>query len=366
MRHMNKLLFFTSDYNIGLSTLLTDQLFALYRTGINIYAVTGDKEQEPGLHKKLSNAGIPITCISGLDEHRNFWLLSTKIASVIKEQGIDIIHVQNNWQLALVTFVRLKLLFKKKLKVIYTLHAFRHNSPLKSIIAQFVIGVALFLFVNKIICMCNYLKKKFHLLSSKIIILPLGITDSFFTEEYVTPPTNGLQIVFPAQFRKGKNQEILISAFAKYINETNDTLSTLVLPGSGPLLEQMKKLAKSLQVEKRILFPGQCTREEIKEWYLKSNIGVVASNCETFGQSIVEPYILGRCVITTRVGIAIDIIKEGESGFFFSNEDSLVSILKTIYKAPDFINKIGIRNFHVRNQFRWECIAQKYKQLIVG
>lgn len=204
MRHMNKLLFFTSDYSIGLSTLLTDQLFALYRTGINIYAVTGDKEQEPGLHKKLSNAGIPITCISGLDEHRNFWLLSTKIASVIKEQGIDIIHVQNNWQLALVTFVRLKLLFKKKLKVVYTLHAFRHNSPLKSIIAQFVIGVALFLFVNKIICMCNYLKKKFHLLSSKIIILPLGITDSFFTEEYVTPPTNGLQIVFLHNLGKAK------------------------------------------------------------------------------------------------------------------------------------------------------------------
>ena len=50
MRHMNKLLFFTSDYSIGLSTLLTDQLFALYRTGINIYAVTGENEQEPGLH----------------------------------------------------------------------------------------------------------------------------------------------------------------------------------------------------------------------------------------------------------------------------------------------------------------------------
>ena len=43
------ILFFASDYKIGLSTLLTDQLLALHRNGINVYPVAGEKNQEKGL-----------------------------------------------------------------------------------------------------------------------------------------------------------------------------------------------------------------------------------------------------------------------------------------------------------------------------
>lgn len=363
---MNKLLFFASDYSIGLSSLLTDQLLASYSVGIDVCAIAGEKEQEPGLYQIIKSAGVSIICIPGLDEHRNFIHLAAKIVSVIKEQNIDIIHVQNNWQLALVTFVKLKLMFeKRKLKVVYTLHAFRHNNHLKSILAQLIIGTALFLFVDKIICMCNYLKTKFRLLSYKIVILPLGITDSFFTEEHVPLPTVGLQMVFPAQFRKGKNQDMLIAAFAKYVNETNDSLSRLVLPGDGPLLNKMKELVRLLQIEVQVIFPGQCTKEEIKRWYLKSNIGIVASNCETFGQSIVEPYVLGRCVITTHVGVAGDIIKNRINGFFFSDEETLISVLKTMYTTPSLVNEIGQRNYNARNQFKWNNIARQYKKKII-
>lgn len=362
---MSKLLFFASDYSIGLSVLLTDQLCALYGTNIDICAVASETEQEIGLYQKISNLRIPIIRVSGLDKHRNFKLLTSKIVSIVQEQNIDIIHVQNNWQLALISFVKFRLLFDRRLKVVYTLHAFRHNSPLKSVMARFIIGFSLFLFADKVICMCSYLKEKFWFLSRKIVVLPLGIADDFFMSEYTPLPDSGLQLVFPAQFRKGKNQDILIRAFAKYVSETNDTQSKLVLPGSGPLLEKMKQLSESLQVKERIVFPGQCTKQEIREWYLKSNIGVVASNCETFGQSIVEPYILGRCVITTHVGVAIDIIKEKSSGFFFSDEKMLVSIFKTLHNHPTLIKEIGMRNYNASSQFRWNNIALRYKRLIM-
>ncbi len=49
---MSKLLFFASDFKIGLSTLLADELIALYRYGIEVCAVAGENEQESGLSEK--------------------------------------------------------------------------------------------------------------------------------------------------------------------------------------------------------------------------------------------------------------------------------------------------------------------------
>jgi UPF0755 protein len=80
--------------------------------------------------------------------------------------------------------------------------------------------------------------------------------------------------------------------------------------------------------------------------YLESNIGVIASSSETFGQSIVEPFVLGRCVISTHVGVADDILKDGimyplegyiypETYFVTEEDPSLESITAMILKKMD-------------------------------
>ena len=67
--------------------------------------------------------------------------------------------------------------------------------------------------------MSGYLRKKFKLLSYKIELLPLGVSTSFFSGNYCPLPQNGLQMIFPAQFRHGKNQDIIIRAFAEHIRD---------------------------------------------------------------------------------------------------------------------------------------------------
>lgn len=359
-----KLLFFASDYKIGISSLLTDQIIALKSNGADVIAIAGENEQEKGLYNKIKDNNIKINIINGLDIHSNFFALAKHIKDLVKTNNITIVHVQNNWQLALVSFVKY-ILFCFNIKIIYTLHAFRHNYKLKSIIAQFCIGIALLLFANKVICMCNYLRKKFSLLSYKIILLPLGISDEYFTSDFVEPSIeNGLQMVFPAQFRYGKNQDMIIRAFSKFIEETNDTESHLVLPGSGPLLDKMKNLAQNLNISDRVLFPGQCTKSEIKNFYLKSNLAIVSSNSETFGQSIVEPYVLGRCVVSRLVGIAPDIINSG-NGFIFNNEEDLYNILIECSKSIEKLREIGYNNYISNKIFSWQSISNKYISLIL-
>lgn len=362
---MNKLLFFASDFKIGLSALLTDELIAFYQYGIDVYAIAGEKEQEPGLTEKIKLRSIPITRVKGLDCHANFRMLAEAIKEIIVKNKIRIVHVQNNWQLALIAYVKYKLLFKQKIQIIYTLHGFRHNSLWKSYIAQLVIGSALFLFADKVICMSGYLKRKFRLLSYKIELLPLGVPSTFFTEELYPLPHNGLQMIFPAQFRHGKNQDVIIRAFAEHIKRTKDSDSRLVLPGAGDLFDEMKKLADSLGISNRVDFPGLLSKEDIRQLYLKSNIGIVSSNSETFGQSIVEPFVLGRCVISRPVGIACDIIQDGVNGYIYNHQRDLIELLDTLYTHQDKIRQMGVNNFQRRDLFRWDNISREYKKRLL-
>lgn len=358
---MKNLLFFASDFKIGLSALLTDQLIALKNAGINVVAIAGENEQEKGLNDLLKEKKVNIIRIQGLDNHNDFKRLVSEISTIVKEYKIDLIHVQNNWQLALAGAIKTKTLFKKTPKIIYTLHGFRNNHPIKAKIAQAVIGTGLFVLADHVICMTQYLKKKFNLLSYKIKIIPLGVKESYFEKSFTAPRTDGLHLIFPAQFREGKNQDLIIKAFANFISQSRDSKSTLTLPGNGDLIDKMKDLVKDLGIESRVSFPGFVSKDEIKKMYLDSNIAIVASNSETFGQSIVEPYVLGRCIISTPVGIAPEIIKEGENGYLFKTQEELSDFLLKLNNNKDLLISIGKLNFKNRDKFSWNNISEIYK-----
>jgi glycosyltransferase involved in cell wall biosynthesis len=360
-----KLLFFASDYKIGLSSLLTDQIIALNKyTDLEIFGVAGEKMQEFDLDKRFKKNDIYIKRISGLDDHKNFFRLKQELTKFIQKQQIDLIHVQNNWQLLLVGLIKYLRLKHKRIKIIYTIHGFRHNHYLKSLLARLAIGILMLIFTDKIIYMSDYVVKKFRLISYKMVKIFLGVNEDFLTNETYSIDINRLKLIFPAQFRNGKNQDLLIHAFAQYCKETGDTSAELYLPGEGELKVFCQNLAVKLQVSDQIYFPGLIAKEGIREYYESCNIGIIPSNTETFGQSIIEPFVLGRCIITRKVGVAPDIIEEGINGFFFKNRSQLKDILIKISKDRSIIKEIGSNNFERRELFSWANSAQVYSTLL--
>lgn len=359
-----KLLFFASDYIIGLSSLLTEEAIAFKKNDIDLTCIAGEKEQELGLSQRIKKAEIEIIRINGLDEHQDFRKRSREIADIIIAHNISIVHVQNNWQLMLLAYCRLFFRKTRHIKLIYTLHGFRHNHPVKSFLATIVIGLLLLLFADKVQIMSKYVWRRFFFLSHKRVLLYLGIDNSFFTNKENTIHTDSMKIVFPAQFRHGKNQDMLIKAIAMYCSKTQDTSIRLYLPGTGPLLDPYKQLAVDSHVQEQVVFPGLLSKKEIKELYLKCNIAAIPSNSETFGQSIVEPFVLGRMVLARKVGVAPEIIVEDENGYFFSDENDLCERLLMIRDNMDCIAKAGNENFQKRNLFHWDYIADHYKSVI--
>ncbi|MCJ7540616.1 MAG: glycosyltransferase family 4 protein [Desulfobacterales bacterium] len=358
-----KVIYFASSYRIGLTALLTEKACTLIKkSGVEFLFISGEKEQLPGLFDKLKRNHINFLKIRGIDDHRDFRGLVRALSEHVKQFNPDMIHVQTNWQLAIVLTV--KHLVKKKFLILYTIHGYRHNFKIRSLIAKYLISFNLVLFADKVFAPSTFLKKQFRILNRKIEILFLGVDKSFFTDYVPTSFTTTKRIVFPGEFRDGKNQDVLIRVIRKYIDETGDEDVELCLPGKGKNLKTCKALSKKLGLEEKVFFPGVLNRKDILKCYLQSQFVVIPTNIETFGLCIAEAFVLGRVVTSRRVGVAEDIITHRETGFLFNTEKELLDILLEILTDTDTCLYVSQNAYKARNIFLWDNICNKYIEII--
>lgn len=320
--------------------------------------VSGENEQLPGLHDRLFNVGARAAILHGLDDHLHFFELVRSFYMLSKEFQPGLVHVQTNWQLAIAVCV--KYWYRQPYSLAYTLHGYRHNFAFRSVFARYLIGLSLSLFVDKVYMSSTFLKDRFKILRKKTEILFLGVDEAYFNCMTPLPPLDEKGVIFPGEFRAGKNQEMLIHAVSKYIEQTHDTSLKLYLPGAGKKLESCKVLARKLGIEGNVVFPGFVDRDQILALYQRCHCAVVPTNIETFGLSIVEPFVLGRVVISRRVGIAGDLLIDGYNGFLFDTETQLIEALRTAFTNEHLLRQVTDRTREERNLFRWQNITQQY------
>lgn len=354
-------LFFCSDYRIGLSALLTRQLLSLHKAGVEVLPVSGEQEQEAGLRQSLKHEGLQPVVIRGLDEHANFRSLVDSLSRLIAENQIDVCHVQNNWQLALMAVCKWKT--DSKFRILYTLHGFRHNSPIKSRIARWIIGLFLLIAADRVIYMSSYVRRCFSFLGKKLVYHPLLIDESFYlSSRRPDIREQGILAVFPAQFRSGKNQDMLIRTVATLVKR--GCRIHLTLPGDGPLLCHCTELSEALGIATHISFPGRLDKDHLIECYEGCNVSIISSNTETFGQSIVESMATGCLIVSRPVGIAADIIEHGKNGFIFRDEQELQDILTDLCSGRYDARSIADAGRRTAEQFRGKFLAHEYAKII--
>lgn len=361
-----KLLHVASSHIMGLTNQETQLALAYKNLGnVDLTVVSGENEQVSGSFSALRASGIPFVIIKGFDEHNEISRLIIEFKELVKKNRPDFVSVNTNWQLVIAALARL--FGREKYKIIYTIHGFRHNHAIKSIVARVLIGTLLLLFADLINAPTEYVRKKFRLLNYKTNSVPLGEDELFFMKRKLPEFSKPLSFCFAGQFRKGKNQDALIHAFFKYREKTHDTQARLVLPGSGELLESCKALAYRLGVSKQVIFPGQLNRIEMVDTYLDCQIAIVATNSETFGHCVAEPLVMQRIVLSRPVGIAADVIVHGVNGYLFETTSQLVTIMTTLHmiQETDLI-RISQKAGEVGMKFRWEEVAKKNTKLMVA
>lgn len=245
-----------------------------------------------------------------------------KLRKILSEISPDIVHVRSRVPAWLVKFAH------PKAKIVSTVHGINSVNFYSKIMTD----------ADAIICPSGYTRdhvvKSYGVDAAKITIIPRGIDLEKFN------PKN-LDERFIAEFRQNFNlaqDDFIVSAVGR-ITQIKDyktliraaalaseqNLKILIVGGvradRDEYFSELKSLVEGLGLGERVIFTG--SQSKVAEIYSLSSVMVSASSKpESFGRSMAEAIALNCPVIATRHGGALDIVREGENGYFFDVGDA--------------------------------------------
>lgn len=129
-----------------------------------------------------------------------------------------------------------------------------------------------------------------------------------------------------------KNLEELIKLYPKAY-EQNKKLRLLIV-GGGPAKNDLEKLAKDLGVSDRVIFTGMVKPTDVHKYYQLGDLFVSASTSETQGLTYVEACANRLPLLCRQDDCLKDVIRTGENGYVYCNEEEFLSLLKKITDDP--------------------------------
>ena len=129
-------------------------------------------------------------------------------------------------------------------------------------------------------------------------------------------------------------------------------------------LSELKALVDELGVGRQIIFAGRKYGKELISYYQAADIFVYTSLYENFGQTLLEAAVAGLPIISTPVGIAPEIVVNGETGFLVSDDPKMISErirqLNNVSTRREFASRI---KEIVKEKFAWSNIIDQYLQI---
>lgn len=149
-----------------------------------------------------------------------------------------------------------------------------------------------------------------------------------------------------AVLRAGKRHKDLIEAISQIDEDVK-----LVIVGTGPQENNIKKLIKEKNLKNKVIMTGH--REDVAEILSDFDIFVLPSKEEALGTSILEASSCGVAVVGSRVGGIPECVREDKNGLLFEslNVEDLKNKLMYLIKNKDKLEyyKHNARQFIVEN-----------------
>ena len=199
--------------------------------------------------------------------------------------------------------------------------------------------------------------------------IPNGVdTDLFRPHPSPWREANGISsstfvVLHTARFQAVKNHAMLLRAWQKVIKVHPNAL--LLLAGEGPLLSPMKAIASELGLDDRVRFLGGVPFANLPDIYAASDLGVMASDYESFCFAILEMMSSGLPVVATSVGWLPNLVSDG-AGLLVPPRDSDAfadAILRLATDAPLRRTLGTTARDLVLSRHTWTSSAQKLLSL---
>jgi len=182
-------------------------------------------------------------------------------------------------------------------------------------------------------------------------------------------------ILYLSRIVRYKGLDYLIKAFSKLEKEDKNTF--LLIAGNGDYAEEMKELAKKLNI-KNIKFIGVVDKEHIGYYYNLCDVFVLPNretesndqlngDYEGFGVVFLEASACGKPVIAGKSGGSCEAVVNGVTGLVVDprSEDDIAHAIERILEDKSFAGRLGMagRN-RAEKEFDWQHIAKTMESIL--
>ena len=171
----------------------------------------------------------------------------------------------------------------------------------------------------------------------KIEIQRTGIPlDEFPFRDRAVPTNGGWRFVQAGRLIEKKGLPVTLRAFEIFVRQYLN--ATLTIAGEGPLLRELKSLARELKIAERVSFTGFLSQRQLREIYYRSHIFLHPSqtgrdgNQEGIPNSMLEAMATGLPVFATEHGGIPEAIRHGVSGVLVPERDEF-ALVETLLEA---------------------------------
>jgi glycosyltransferase involved in cell wall biosynthesis len=301
------------------------------------------------------------------------------LARIVKKEKINIIHAHWIIPQGFIAVLYKKLFRKKNLKIICTSHGgdiFGLQNPFMKKIKRWILNN-----VDRLTVVSNAIKEEVKKLNMRddlpTEVISMGVDAKLFNPDKYNPEIKekydieGSFLLFVGRLAEKKGVKYLIDAMPAIIQEHPKT--KLLIVGSGPLENELKKQIKNLNLENNVIFTGAIPNNELPSYYATADIFIGPSiiakggDAEGFGLVFVEALMSKTCVISSDLKAISDIIKNEETGIQLNVKDvkgfseKIVELIENLEKRKK-LTENGY-NF-VKNNFSWDVIADKYYKIL--
>lgn len=299
--------------------------------------------------------------------------LSTKIAEVINEYDLDVLHMHYAVPHA-VCGILAKHMSQKDIKIMTTLHGtditvLGYDHSLKNAIKFGIEGSDVVTSVSQSLAQQTY-----DIIETDKEIVPIYnfVREKEFPTKLNTPTSEdeqlkacyGIQpdekvLIHVSNFRSVKRIDTVIDTFARVHKAIP---SKLILLGDGPELMDMKEKARQLNLEDAVLFLGK--QNWVSQFYQISDLVLLLSEKESFGLTLLEAMKSGVVPIGSTAGGIKEVIKHEDTGYIVNvgDDEAASAYAIQLLTNPELYHEMQTRMLEdVANRFSSDLIADQYE-----
>ena len=135
----------------------------------------------------------------------------------------------------------------------------------------------------------------------------------------------------------------------------------LIVVGKGNI-KKYTKIAQDAQIISDVIFTGPVNKEKIIKLYLASDLYIMLSKFDTFGNVVLEAMAAGLpVIISSNVG-AKDLVQEGGNGFIISNtsDSDYIAAKIALLLDENIRRQLAEAAYKTADQNTWDDVTKKY------